>query len=540
MSGLKYDSFLIIGATDVIEYERYDALSSDRLELYKNLTMFRMIYFDGGFKSPLDIINKCMFDKYYFNSSPEEKREMLNIWNLTTANGTYAINILVEKDIECRIVPNFDNGILQIQSYLSETDNPIIGISSTFVLNWAQIGRISKKIRQLSERAIIVVGGAFINHSYIVEGFNFFPKAIKKYRIDYTLTSANSEIDLERLFSALNGEISVDDINNLIYLADGEVKFTREKRYEPVISLSEKALKAAMDVSYKKTIQLRTGAGCPFSCNFCSYSSMASYKLEDLDKIDKALNQINDSGFIKNIIYIDDNLNVPVSRFNALLSIMQKYEFTWYGFIRAQFINESLAEKMKNCGCDGVYLGLESGSDSVLKLMNKKADTRGYIQGINALKNTGIKTFASFIVGFPGETKKDIEETIDFINNKVSLDFYSLKEWYYDSLSPIVKDAERFNLSGNGEKWTHCTMASYEATEYKQYMYKKIYGASHIDPDLGMWYLAYMRINGFSWVDILLMQTELNKMTDCDLSGNYLSAEKSEAVSKLTTIIKKY
>ena len=70
---------------------------------------------------------------------------------------------------------------------------------------------------------------------------------------------------------------------------------------------------------------------------------------------------------------------------------------------------------MKESGCDGVYLGLESGCDEVLENMNKKATIKEYQRGLDSLKENDITTFASFIVGFPGESNETVPAQLNLL-----------------------------------------------------------------------------------------------------------------------------
>ena len=70
---------------------------------------------------------------------------------------------------------------------------------------------------------------------------------------------------------------------------------------------------------------------------------------------------------------------------------------------------------MAQSGCKGVFLGIESGSPHILKLMTKAATIEKYADGMKLLRQYDILTFGSFIVGFPGETSETVKETADFI-----------------------------------------------------------------------------------------------------------------------------
>ena len=63
-----------------------------------------------------------------------------------------------------------------------------------------------------------------------------------------------------------------------------------------------------------------------------------------------------------------------------------KYDFEWFSFLRVQYVDEEVARLMKESGCVGVYLGVESSNDTVLKNMNKKATRANFSEGIKNLR----------------------------------------------------------------------------------------------------------------------------------------------------------
>ena len=74
---------------------------------------------------------------------------------------------------------------------------------------------------------------------------------------------------------------------------------------------------------------------------------------------------------------------------------------------------------LSRAGVSRVWLGLESGSDKVLKLNNRPLNTRKMLDFIKMVKGAGIVPMSSFMTGLPGETQKDIEETISFAKKTV-------------------------------------------------------------------------------------------------------------------------
>jgi anaerobic magnesium-protoporphyrin IX monomethyl ester cyclase len=83
----------------------------------------------------------------------------------------------------------------------------------------------------------------------------------------------------------------------------------------------------------------------------------------------------------------------------------------WSCLSRVTGINAEIVQMMKAAGCRRVYLGLETGDQATLELMNKKATVEEGIQAVYQFHDAGIEVAAFFIVGYPGESISSIEET---------------------------------------------------------------------------------------------------------------------------------
>lgn len=529
---------IIVASSETVQYEQYSKLPLERIDLYRNLVQLRMVYFDGGFRSTLDILNKILSNKYFFEADYPDRRKLLSIWNIPALNAVLAINPLLDRGVQCKIINNFDAEFDLLTLFAQTMEKPIICISTTFILQWSEIGRICKKIRQSIPKAILILGGAFLHDQFLINSASIFEKLMRKYGITYVLFSYNSEMDLTNLYFCLKNKKPINEVPNLAYIDDQNNFHVTEIRWNPPELDNFPVHWEKITRSHPATtLQIRTSVGCPFRCAFCNYSTIAKkYSLSDIKNVKQQFDIINNLGSVEALIFVDDNLNVPTKRFKELLGILNQYNFRWYAFLRVQFVDEIIASEMKESGCDGVYLGLESGSDELLENMNKKATIKNYQAGIDLLKENAVKTFASFIVGFPGESFQTILETVEFIENS-GLDFYSLKEWYYLKTSSIHTKCEKYGLSGEGNVWTHATMNSVEASEMKLKMFEEVKRPIHVDPDMGLWCLAYLRDRGFAWNQISSSLKIINKMISRDNQGKW--TEKTDCIENLCKVILK-
>jgi anaerobic magnesium-protoporphyrin IX monomethyl ester cyclase len=527
---------IIIGKFETIDYAGFSKLPIDRLDMYRELVQLRMVYQDGGFHHFLDIFNKAKFGRYYEQSSYTERRGMYNIWNLPSLNPALAVTPMLNNGLNVRIINNLDSEFDIFIELAQSMKRPLIAISTTFLLSWGVIGKLIKKIREKVDNPTFIIGGAFINDQVAINGgAAHLEKPLRKYGISYAIHSYNSEVDLYNLVSNIESK-DFSKVNNLIFFEDDKVTFTKEQWNSPYILENDIPPWDKIDLpENNKTIQLRSSSGCAFKCSFCTYPVQSKgFHPAEMDYL-KAQLEIIKHMKIDNLIFIDDTPNFPVQRFKAMLKLLQQYDFRWFAFIRAQYIDDEIARMMKESGCDGVYLGIESADNQILKYMKKAANNKIYMQGVEYLKRYDITTFAAFIIGFPGETSETIQTNIDFIKQS-GIDYYSLKEFWYAPNAPIAKKAEKFGLEGQGNKWKHNTMTSQEASSIKLEIFNDVNESVYLDSDSGLWYLAYLRDQNYGWNTIEKSQRLIVEMLRRDNQNKY--NQKQDLLDKFATTIK--
>ena len=217
---------------------------------------------------------------------------------------------------------------------------------------------------------------------------------------------------------------------------------------------------------------------------------------------------------VKAVFFIDDTLNVPQDRFEIMIDRMidENINLPWYSFLRCQHVDKHLIRRMKQSGCAGVFLGIESGSDLVLKNMKKGSVASFYRNGIKWLKEEEIFTVGAFVIGFPGETSETVKETMEFIQN-TGLDYYFLQPFYYLHHTPVNQRAEEFGLTGQGLFWKHNTMKWTEAVEHINRLFLKIDQSIFVNPDYTLWEIAYLQTKGMELDEIKDYRILINEMT---------------------------
>lgn len=122
---------------------------------------------------------------------------------------------------------------------------------------------------------------------------------------------------------------------------------------------------------------------------------------------------------VKNIFFEDDNLTFDLKRFEAICDgiIERKIKIGWEtpNGVRADRLTINLLKKMKQSGVKSVFVGVESGDQQILdKVVCKSLDLNKVVEFAKNSQKLGLKTGGFYIIGFPGETKQNMQRTVDF------------------------------------------------------------------------------------------------------------------------------
>lgn len=203
--------------------------------------------------------------------------------------------------------------------------------------------------------------------------------------------------------------------------------------------------------SYKYEIDGRiatsvmTTRGCPYQCGFCCKINK-KVKVYSAEFVLDELKELKDRYGYKAFMFFDDIFIVDRVRLYKILDEITKWDVLWRGFVRADIVVKNgpeVAKKMFDSGCREVGMGIESGSDKILKIINKGETTDTLKKGIAIMRQAGIRVKGFLIVGLPSESMETIGETQRFLRSS------SLSDMDFSLFTPYKKT----NIYDNKEKF---------------------------------------------------------------------------------------
>lgn len=315
-----------------------------------------------------------------------------------------------------------------IESHLKKGDITVAGFTVMPGPQLKQAIPYAKRIHEEFPMVKMVWGGYFPS--------NQFKTVLDSGYIDYIVKGPGDRAFPE-LLTAIENNRPAHDIHNLIFLENGKIHTTaKDEIYEQddLPALPYQKLNSFYPIEKylgrtylgSKTIAYHSSFGCPFTCSFCAVVPIYNARWKG-----KSANMIySDIMYLKNnfggnaIEFHDNNFFVSEKRTVEFSKLIMNENINWWGEGRIDTIHKYSDESldiMSRSGCRMIFFGAETGSDAVLKKMDKGGTQTGaQIKAFaSRLKKFNIIPEYSFVLGLPGESPelvmKQIDDDIDFI-----------------------------------------------------------------------------------------------------------------------------
>ena len=201
-----------------------------------------------------------------------------------------------------------------------------------------------------------------------------------------------------------------------------------------------------------------TSRGCPFGCYFCSNNAWGkSLRKRSPENIYKELEILKYQYGYRAFMFWDDTMTVDRKRLEYLCELMKNLDIIWRCNIRSDTVDLSILRNMRNAGCVEAALGIESGSQKILNIVNKGETVEKHMRAVNYCHEAGLRIKGFFIVGLPGENLESIKETENFLD-EAKLDDADFSVYSPFPGSYIYNNREKFDISFKDD---------YEASWYK-------------------------------------------------------------------------
>lgn len=161
------------------------------------------------------------------------------------------------------------------------------------------------------------------------------------------------------------------------------------------------------------------GRGCPFSCAFCSTKTFwgRKYRLKSPDRIIAEIKEAHKQFGVTSFNFEHDMFTLNREKVIQICKMLKKIGFPikWRCSARVDCLDEELIDIMVDAGMNTLFLGIETGSPRMQKLIRKNLKINDVYEKLSYISNKGVKITASFIFGFPEETEEDFNQTVSLM-----------------------------------------------------------------------------------------------------------------------------
>ena len=312
----------------------------------------------------------------------------------------------------------------QISEYFASQQFDMVGISAVVSTAYAYTKYLIKLIKDVSPKTIVFVGGNLAASAEILH---------RKANADYCVIG-DGEIIAQNLVTAIKEKkTSDDDLNKILGITylDSKNKFTftgydhplpADMLERPDYSILEEDNSINYYIGKTRSAQnseiaatVIVAKGCVAKCTFC-HRFEKGYRVSPVDSLINHMKMLKEKYNVSFIQIGDENFGSNKKETIKLIKEMKSLGLKWCSNgVRVHTINFEDLKLWKECGCVAVSYGNETGSPTMLKVMEKKVTLKQNIQALKDTYDAGLDNNIQLVVGMPGETDKTIDETIDYL-----------------------------------------------------------------------------------------------------------------------------
>lgn len=423
---------------------------------------------------------------YFLEEDAKEK----NIMRPYPPLGILSISAyLEERGIENEVIDTTFSSITNFFARLQELQPKYLGIYVNLMTK-INVLKIIKWIRadQKLKETIIILGGPDVRYNsydYLLQGPDYLVLGEGEETL-YELIST-LELDNRKVIPELRGIAFINEIGAMVITPERSQITDIDKL--PFPNRNKIDLHKYLS-TWKKhhginAVSVSTMRGCPYTCKWCSRAVYGmSYRRRSPAIVADELELISREYSPDTIWFVDDVFTISHKWLEEFTVELEKRNLTiqYECITRSDRLNESVIAMLKRSGCFRVWIGSESGSQRIIDLMDRRVNVLQVREMIKLTKQFGIEAGTFIMLGYPGETEADIEETIihltdalpDYCTFTVAYPikgtelFYEIENNLYGQYSfEAATDRERdFKRTYNKEYYNYAVQRVYSEYNY--------------------------------------------------------------------------
>lgn len=342
----------------------------------------------------------------------------------------------IHPNYQTEIHPHLEKHLLNCFEQIKELRPTVVGFTQ-YYCNELPMDWLVKKIRAELPEIVIVVGGVNI----IANIWNEQQLLAKPY--DYTVAGEGENLLLKILDEVEN---NVPRHGHKLLIEKGEVRSSLDNM--PASNYRD----YDFDLYVSRGIDIEISRGCIAKCVFCNETHYWKFRERSgLALVDEIV-QLYHTYKVTALNFVDSLVNGDLKQLlifaNGLID--NNVKVVWNGLARCdKRMDLQYLQTLKDSGCYGFGLGIESGSDKVLKDINKKITVADVLANVADSSTVGMRHTGLWFVGFPTESAYNYYETLVLNWNLLpsgTMACVSVNMFWFDTNAIVTQDTERFDL----------------------------------------------------------------------------------------------
>ena len=341
----------------------------------------------------------------------------------------YIATYLREEGIDVSIIDEATQGysLKSTVDWVKKEDPDILGFS-TCSSSGRKAAIIAERVKKENPNIITVFGNFYAT-------FNA-ERILKKYPFVDVIIRGEGEYTSLELAKCLEKKRDLKKVLGINFRKNNQIISTPNRPLIKDIDSLPFPDREMLDVEYhnttagivvapKKFTSFVSSRGCVFKCRFCGCRRLARnlWRSRSVENILEELHLLSSQGY-KQFLFVDDNFTLNTKRVIKICHRLRKERVGVEFFAEGRVDNcpQGMLQEMMKANCKMMYFGIENGTQKVLDYYDKRTTPKQAEEAVKKARKAGIDVIvASFILGAPNETRKEIQNTLKFAQ-KIQVD----------------------------------------------------------------------------------------------------------------------
>jgi anaerobic magnesium-protoporphyrin IX monomethyl ester cyclase len=330
----------------------------------------------------------------------------------------------------------YDLSFDQMRERIRNFDPDLVGFSAMSV-EANEMAELARIVKELKPSCPTILGGP---HASV-----FYDYVLKDTNIDYVVIGEGERTFLE-LLPRLENDEPLDDVKGLAFKRDGDGDMVVTPAREFIENLDSIPLPAWDLVDFQRySVQISMNAfchstpwaiifttrACPFQCAYCHNIFGKKVRKRSVENVMEEIEILTGRYGVKELHIVDDIFNIDLPRAKRICDeIVErgiKVKLAFPNGLRGDMMDRELIKKLKAAGCYAITYAVETASPRLQKAIRKNLNLDKVKQAIAWTDEEGIIPQGFFMLGFPGETIKEMNMTV-----KYALESKLLRAWFFE------------------------------------------------------------------------------------------------------------